>query len=624
MGELVLSNSAVIIGKGFMSEIIDLKELSIPAQHTADLASFDVRPKFMDKWITSLPMANLGETSRLVFKAVVEINRLEMPIQQRYKAMELLRKPCHYIVESLEKHFAGRPLPLNKRNRKISELARALLSELSVGYKIIARQIETSSRPDLKLLTNTLHRAMSYQGLLLLRSYQVYAPYPRGIWKELHTIYHFIESYDLLKQVIKDPLNLLPGNSSIETLYKKILLLSLAMPYRLHRGEIDKVCTLLNQFVNFSHLNKITEGTPPAGLFIIDLDSDNQPGYLAMHNSNDFSGCRLLNTSEMIINLNEQLQAPDSELLSIVTPDLSKRLLSAWSVLSKRSFSRLHKNDSFANVAFGLSAAHYFVSGEQSFSSTPSQHDGETVLNSKVSDFHSTRVHALSDVAKGPDVWNMNFTYSKNDPINGESDKNSLTNGNTVTSAPNSEYQTVELAMSNVSAGGYCLVSRENVDFSAHVGDLLAIHDNNETSLEQWGIGVIRRMLSNRSSNIELGIEMLTPNAVAVAARLESADDNQPGSDYLRCLMLPELRTIEQPATIITPSMPFKKESHIRINLQDHSILAVLSKQLESTGSFSQFEFKVLEENMVDSDNNKNNIEGPINENDFDSIWSTL
>jgi len=607
-----------------MSEIIDLKGLSIPAQHAADLASFDVRPKFMEKWITSLPMANLGETSRLVFKAVVEINRLEMPIQQRYKAMELLRKPCHYIVESLEKHFAGRPLPLNKRNRKISELARALLSELAVGYKIIARQIESSSRPDLKLLTNALHRAMSYQGLLLLRSYQVYAPYPRGIWKELHTTYHFIESYDLLKQVIKDPLNLLPGNSNLETLYKKILLLSLAMPYRLHRGEIDKVCILLNEFVGFSRLNKMTDGAPPAGLFIIELSSDNQPGYLAMHSCNDFNSCRLLNTSEMTINLNEQLQAPDSKLLNIVSPDLCKRLLSAWSVLSKRSFSRIQREDSYADVAFGLSAAHFFVSGEQSFETTPGQHDGKSVLNSHASDFHSTRVHALSDVTKGPDVWNMNFTYSSNDPFNAPPDKNSLNYNDAITSSPTSDYQTVKLAMSNVSAGGYCLVSQENVDFSAHVGDLVAIHDTSELSLEQWGIGVIRRMLSNRSNNVELGIEMLTPNAVAVAARLETANDTQPGSDYLRCLMLPELRTIEQPATIITPSMPFKTNSHIRINLQDQSILAVLSKQLECTRSFSQFEFTVLEKGLSEDNSGDKNVEGPINENDFDSIWSTL
>ncbi|MCK4742708.1 MAG: hypothetical protein KAT25_02685 [Sulfuriflexus sp.] len=605
-----------------MSEIVDLTGLAIPAQQSADKTSFDVRPKFMEKWITSLPMANLGETSRLVFKAVVEINRLDMPVQQRYKAMELLRKPCHYIVESLEKHFAGRPLPLNKRNRKISELARALLSELAVGYKIIARQTETSSRPDLKLLTSALHRAMSYQGLLLLRSYQVYAPYPRGIWKELHTIYHFIESYDLLNQVIKDPLNLLPGNSSIDTLYKKILLLSLSMPYRLHRGEIDKVCTLLNQFVSFTRLDKITEGSPPAGLFIIDLDSDNQPGYLAMHNSNDYRSCRLLNTSEMIININEQLQSSDSELLKIASDDLVMRLLAAWSILSKRSFSRIQRDESFANVAFGLSAAHHFVSGEQVFSPVPEEAGQQPDVNGKISDFHSTRVHAISDIVKGPDVWNMNYTYSENDPSKTAPDKASLANN--TAAQQGFEYETIQLGMANISAGGYCLVSQGDINFSAHVGDLLAVRDTDDIAIGQWGIGVVRRMLSNRSGSIELGIEMLTPNAVAVAARLEGEKNSQTGSDYLRCLMLPELRTIEQPATIITPAMPFKPDSRIRINLQDRSIIAVLSKQLECTRSFSQFEFKVLEEDAPRQTNMSNTVGSTINEDDFDSIWSSL
>jgi len=609
------------MGWGRMSEIVDLSGLTIPVQQSTDHASFDVRPKFMEKWITSLPMANLGETSRLVFKAVVEINRLDIPVPQRYKAMELLRKPCHYIVESLEKHFAGRPLPLNKRNRKISELARALLSELAVGYKIIARQTEASSRPDLKLLTCALHRAMSYQGLLLLRSYQVYAPYPRGIWKELHTIYHFIESYDLLNQTIKDPLNLLPGNSSIDTLYKKILLLSLSMPYRLHRGEIDKVCNLLNQFVNFTRLDKITEGTPPAGLFIIDLANDNQPGYLAMHHSNDYRTCRLLNTSQMVINIHDQLQTPDSALLKNASHDLVTRLLAAWSVLSKRSFSRIQRDESFADVAFGLSAAHHFVSGEQSFSPVQTEANNVPDINGKISDFHSTRVHAISDVVTGPDVWNMNFTYSENDPTKAPSDKASLANNKS--SPQGFEYETIKLGMANISAGGYCLVSQEDVNFSAHVGDLLAIRDTEDLSVEQWGIGVVRRMLSSRSGNIELGIEMLTPNAVAVAARLESENDHQANSDYLRCLMLPELRTIEQPATIITPAMPFKPDSRIRINLQDHSIIAVLSKQLECTRSFSQFEFKVVDEDVPHNHDNAN-MEGPINENDFDSIWSSL
>ena len=38
-------------------------------------------------------MANLGETSRMVFKAMVEINRLQLPVQDRFKSLEALREP---------------------------------------------------------------------------------------------------------------------------------------------------------------------------------------------------------------------------------------------------------------------------------------------------------------------------------------------------------------------------------------------------------------------------------------------------------------------------------------------------------------------------------------------------
>jgi len=604
-----------------MSEIVDLKGLAIPDQSAPIKTSFDVRPRLIEKWIVNLPMANLGETSKLVFKAVVEINRLELSIQKRFKALELLRKPCQYVVEALEKHFAGHPLPLNSRNRKISELSRAILSELAVGFKVIARQIEASTRPDLKLLTCVLHRAVKYEGQLLLRSYQIYVPFPRGIWKELNTIYLFAESYELLEQDVKDPLCTINANNTISTLYRKILLLSLAMPYRLRRGEIDKVCALLDRFIESSHIDSISPQSNPSALFLVDLAKDNPPGYLAMYKESDYRYCRLINTSEMVININNEYQSKNTDLLNVITTDLLDRLLSTWSVMAKRGFSRINKESAFAEVALGLSAAHHFVSGEQPFSPFPNEDDAR--FPSATSDFHTTKVAALSDVVKGPDVWNMNYTYSENDPTNAGSPTTSL-NADT-TDLQGYEYQTVMLSIANVSAGGYCLVSDASADFTAHVGDLIAIRDEEESSIDQWGIGVIRRMLSTRTGSFEIGVQMLTPNAVAVAACLDGGKGADPSSDFLRCLMLPELRAIDQPATIITPAMPFRLGSKVRINLHDKSIIAVLTQQLEYTNSFSQFQFDVIDENnQGDGSNKVGQSADMLTEEEFDSIWTTL
>jgi len=606
-----------------MSEIVDLTGLKIPEQNVPDETSFDVRPKFIQQWIKSLPMANLGETSRLVFKAIVEINRLEMPLQQRFKALESLREPCKYISESLEKHFAGRPLPLNPRNRKISELARALMSELAVGYKIVARQVEASPRPDLKLLIITLHRVMSYLDILLLRSYQVYAPYPRGVWLELHTIYNFADSYQLLEQNIKDPYSKTPASNTISHLYNKISLLALAMPFRLHRGEVDKVCNLLDQLVDTARLEKISDDNTPHGLFIINLHEDKQPGYLAMHRGHDYLGCRLLNTQRLVKIFGQRLSDDNDSLHTLASNDLLQRLLTSWSVMSKRSFSRVPKQSAHVEVAFGLSAAHHFVSGEQPFAQLPSETNPN--FDEVRSQYHTTKIESISDEHRGPDVWNMNYTYSPNDPTLAPAATSELSSGSNVHSL---EYQTIRLGMANVSAGGYCLISEDDTQFSAQVGDLLAVREYEDRDIDQWGIGVIRRLQSSRKENIELGIQMLTPNAIAVSARLELSHGAGKNSDYLRCLMLPELRAIDQPATIITPAMPFKPEQKIRINFQDKQVIAQLTQRLETTRSFSQFEFKVLEEKshsaQQQEETSKQASLAESDEIDFESIWSSL
>ena len=608
-----------------MSKSSNLESLAIPPQKEPGTASFDARPKFIAKWIAHLPMANLGETSRMVFKAVVEINRLQLPVQDRFKSLEALREPCQYITESLEKHFARRPLPLNEKNRKVSELARAITSELALGYKIVARQLVSSAkRPDQNILLSALHRSTSYLGLLLLRSYQVYAPYPRNVWRELHTIYSYAEEHQLLNSPLKDDMSHLPGsNSTIATMYSKILMLSLAMPYRLHRGEVDKVCGLLNRLVHLVSLEKIYVQKNPQGLFIVNLREDRQPGYLSLYQGNDFHECRLLNTSELVMYMQKRINEADTELTALASIDLLQRLLSSWSVMSKRSFSRVPKQESHVEVAFGISAAHHYISGEKSFSFDDKEDDTLSLLGNRQSEFHSTKVDAISDQYSGPDIWTSNYTYSANDPSNFEPGANSLTEQ--ASHIQSFDYQTIRLAINNVSAGGYCLMSEGDKNLSAHVGELLAIREYNDKSIDQWGVGVIRRMISLGNSNIELGIQMLTPNAVAVAARLDGCNGDVRSSEIMRCLMLPELRTIDQPATIITPALPFKQDSHIRIKLQDKQILASLTRQLESTRNFSQFGFSVLSEDERDDpvtgSDSKKEAGTAL---DFDSLWTTL
>lgn len=483
--------------------------------------------------------------------------------------------------------------------------------------------MSSSRRPDQNLLLTALHRATSYLGLLLLRSYQVYAPYPRNVWRELHTIYSYAEEQRLQDSPLKDSMGHLPGNNStIATMYNKILMLSLAMPYRLRQGEVDKVCGLLTKLVHLVSLEKIYVHPDVQGLFIVNLREDNQPSYLSLYQGNDFHNCRLLNTGKLAIEMQERISQSDVELTSLASMDLLQRLLSSWSIMSKRSFSRIPKQESHVEVAFGISAAHHYISGEKPFVLDVEESTESSIQGNRQSEFHSTKVDAISDQYTGADVWTSNYTYTANDPLNAEPATNSLSDK--TPHIQSFDYQSIRLAISNVSAGGYCLVSQNDTNFSAHVGDLLAIREYNDKSIDQWGVSVIRRMISLGGGNIELGIEMLTPNAVAVAVRLEGHNDDIRSSELMRCLMLPELRTIDQPATIITHTLPFKQDSRIRIHLQDKQILATLTRQLEHSRGFSQFEFTIVNEDVQEEATTDKSDEETNSDLEFDTLWSTL
>jgi len=92
--------------------------LNIPEQSKPTSGSFDPRPKQVEAWVASLPMANIGESARLIYTTLCEINRLSMPAHDRYKSMELLRKPVYQITEVLKTHYISQNLPLSPKKSK--------------------------------------------------------------------------------------------------------------------------------------------------------------------------------------------------------------------------------------------------------------------------------------------------------------------------------------------------------------------------------------------------------------------------------------------------------------------------------------------------------------------------
>ena len=81
--------------------------LSVPKRQKPGKDAFSIRPRKVEQWIDALPKANLGETARQVYKALIETNQLELTHQDRTRFLESVREVVQYITDSMRKHFIG-------------------------------------------------------------------------------------------------------------------------------------------------------------------------------------------------------------------------------------------------------------------------------------------------------------------------------------------------------------------------------------------------------------------------------------------------------------------------------------------------------------------------------------
>ena len=143
--------------------------------------------------------------------------------------------------------------------------------------------------------------------------------------------------------------------------------------------------------------------------------------------------------------------------------------------------------------------------------------------------------------------------------------------------------------MENMSAGGFCMLWDSASASSAQVGELVAIMSQPEDEKDDTQLGAIRWMKFTPEHGLELGIQLLSPGATAVWASL-CEDDVHPGNK-LQGILLPEIKAISQPASLLLPSLPFRSGCISTLENGEKKESIILTRQLENTGSFAQYSF---------------------------------
>ncbi len=595
-------------------------DLKVPEQKTASLSFCDTTPKAFRLWVDQLPMANIGEASRQLYHAVIELNHLFLSPQQRMQFLELIRDKIHFVCDELSRHFLGLAIALPEKQRKIANLAQALQLHLASGYKLCVLEYLDNGglEKNRRHVATAIHRAISELAATIVRSHQLYCPSPAQSWIECHRLYRFAHRNKLSAQEVDDDTLTHRRSSTVADSYKRILLLGCARPNQLRQAELTLVYELMESWTEFSQCG------PDIGtdsLFITNMELDCPPIYRSLLENNPGNESFGFDTRELSTQLSETLHArqshsKDTPRLQIppkVSDTLLTHLIQALGILAKRNFNRIASQGSL-DICVGLTAVHYFVAGEKTFAEFLNGNDN--------GDPDQDNLFIRNANRKG-DAWsgahdagpNEDRLHSADAPINFKTSTGASAPTGTEVTRPRAN----QALLINTSPGGYCVAWESNIPTALQAGEILGVR---EQKSHPWSVAVVRWLRQVRNQGTQVGIELLAPSAAPCGVRLIQKVGTS--SEYLRGLLLPEISVVNQAATLITPRLPFQNGSRISLLHDGREDQGQLLKKVSATGSISQFELKLQSPSTIKGVTGAPPSTPGATEDEFDSLWPSL
>ena len=537
--------------------------LSLPPRTDTPDSNIEIRPAEVERWLKGLPLLNVAESTQLLTRQLIGLNRMALDDKPRLRLLESLRGPIQHVSQALQKTYIGLPLPLTDKARQTVVQVRQLHTEMAFGYKLIAFNSTAITRLDhaqTSVVGMAIHRAIRYLTELLFRSYELYGPPPEGVWYEIHQLYRYAELLGITDAPLDDKLNNALPQVSINHAYKQALLLDFSDPYHLPAFLLAKIYRYLDRWAGVAQLSPGVAALKSHCQFLINLDHD-RAGAVNTETAAITTEVRyrLLNTTELARVVHQQLmvlqagQQPDPEGLeknffTNLGGDMLLRLINAWGVNPKRTFTRSPRSNRRARVTIGIDAINFHINGERFTPST-------------------------SEV--GPQPRRTAIGQGGGAP-------------NRVTQ-PDAFPASALWELTDESAGGYALAKSGNHSETVRVGDLLASRPDSGDG--GWEIGIVRWVRTSGADNIEIGVQRVSPGAAAVA--IMPLDDSQ--ERYYLALALPEVHAMKQPATLLTTRGFFKSGRILYLDNSYRTRQIKATKLVELSGAFERFQYEMIE-----------------------------
>lgn len=594
-------------------------QFHLPPQDLAAPTQFPAKREGFIDWLEKLPKTNLGQTAKALYGAINELNRLQTTPATRLQLLEVLRPALHATTVSLRRHYLNQPIQLPEQPQQVARLSHVLHEQLAIGYVLVAIHTHTLGKQagfsqPLGAIATAIHRGIVEHSQNLLRDFQLYRnPHP-GCWATLHRLMSLAEELDLAHTMVADPL---AGDCSIETAYLRALLLGSCRPNQLRQENLGKVFQYALSWTAPVMLVPATQGA-----LIVDRLSDEGPVYREFAQITTHSVG--IDTARIAQQL--RIQADEPEPTAFGEDHLSRELLlhlaQSWSTYGSREFARLETVEP-VEIAAGLTAAHHFVGGEIDFNRLINE-DGFPNLGIADENPFLRSTAPVAEKRTPKDIWSSPYSPEgavnvSLEILNDDRPHASRIGAQATPTSPKRErdkFQTQTVERINVSPGGLCIKWPPQSPLQIRTGEVVAVREN---TTKNWTIAVIR-WIQLIDAGPRLGLQLLSPSGAAYGAR--PINKTGPLGDYLRALVLPEIKQIEQPTTLLVPRLPFRTGQKVSLRHRNKETQVQLTRKILSTDAFSQFEFRRLGAGAKTQ-----NVETPTDNNNggaFDNLWDNL
>lgn len=225
-------------------------------------------------WLALQPLANAPLMQSEIGKVLESLNTWPIPPRSRFKILDVLRKAIFAVEAESAKRFEHRPLPLTTVEQRAFDASCHLWRQLATGYLHCLRACLDGDAGIAEHGAKVVHRVLSTLRCEQIARYRASSVVPGHWWRLLHAALASAEQLEAMHSPIADRLFAETRESTPAGQYAMAILLHLARPYELSRGQMTATLRWLARWRELAAPHADAEAARYARHILIDLSSD--------------------------------------------------------------------------------------------------------------------------------------------------------------------------------------------------------------------------------------------------------------------------------------------------------------------------------------------------------------